>query len=184
MPEEPIRELGRRVTTIGGLNRRLEDLQGNLRRRADRVRISAQDAAQIAERVRELAKLRGELGTVAAELAAVARIIVSGEDSAPRGTKPASAPDDGVYSGSVEVEIGPLRDFAQLTRFEDAASGIDSATAVQIRNFAGGRATFSMKFAQPVELVQELERRAPFPFSVRAARADGLVLDVGEQRAA
>ena len=76
--------------------------------------------------------------------------------------------------------MGPLRDFSQLTSFEDAASAIDSASDVQIRNFADGRATFSMNFAQPVELVQELERRTPFPFSVRSAAAEGVILDLDD----
>ena len=157
-------------------------MQESARRRADRIRVSAQDAVQIAERSRELSKLRGELGTVATELAAVARIIVSGEDPAPLGSKPGPAPADGRYSGRVQVEVGPLRDFSQLTSFEDAASSIDAASDVQIRNFADGRATFSMNFAQPVELVRELERRTPFPFSVRSAGAEGVVLDAEPRR--
>ena len=85
----------------------------------------------------------------------------------------------GVDSGSVEVEVGPLHDFAQLTRFEDAVASIDSGRDVTLRNFADGRATFSVTFAQPLELIRELEQRAPFPFSVRAAARQRLVLEVG-----
>jgi hypothetical protein len=173
------RELGRRVATIRALSWSLEEIQANFRRRVDRIKLSAQDAAQVAERVREIARLREELGTVASELAAVARIVVSGEDPHPVPGRSAPAPADGRYAGQVVVEVGPLRDFAQLTRFEDAASEIESACEVRISNFAGGRATFSMSFAQPVELVKELERRTPFPFSVRSAAATGVVLDVG-----
>jgi hypothetical protein len=173
MPEEPIRELAQRVATVTGLSRRLEELQSNARRRADRIRVSARDAVEIAERMRELSRLRGELASVVTDLAAVAGI----RERTAVGS--ARAPADGVYSGSVEVEVGPLRDFAQLTSFEDAASSIEAASDVQIRNFAGGRATFSMNLAQPVELVRVLEERTPFPFSVRAAGPDGIVLDVG-----
>ncbi len=36
-----------------------------------------------------------------------------------------------------------------------------------------------MNFAQPVELVRSSSERTPFPFSVRAAGPDGIVLDVG-----
>ena len=90
-----------------------------------------------------------------------------------------TAADGGVDSGSVEVEVGPLHDFAQLTRFEDAVASIDSGGDVTLRNFADGRATFSVTFAQPLELVKELEQRAPFPFSVRTAGPGGIVLDVG-----
>ena len=60
-----MRELAQRLATITGLSRRLQDLQESARRRADRIKVSAQDAMQIAERSRELSKLRGELGTVA-----------------------------------------------------------------------------------------------------------------------
>lgn len=174
-----MRELAQRVATITGLSRRLEELQSNARRRADRIRVSARDAVEIAERVRELSRLRGELASAVIDFAAVTGIRAGSGERAPVGTEPARAAADGFYSGSVEVEVGPLRDFAQLTAFEDAASSIEAASEVQIRNFAGGRATFSMSFAQPVELVRELEQRTPFPFSVRAARGDGVVLDVG-----
>ena len=75
--------------------------------------------------------------------------------------------------------MGPLHDFAQLTRFEDAVASIDSGGDVTLRNFADGRATFSVTFAQPLELVKELEQRAPFPFSVRTVGPGGIVLDVG-----
>ena len=177
-----MRELAQRVATITGLSRRLEGLQSNARRRADRIRVSARDAVEIAERVRELSRLRAELASVVTDLAAVAGIGVGSWERAPDGTEP--APADGVYSGSVDVEVGPLRDFAQLTSFEDAASSIEAASDVQIRSFAGGRATFSMNFAQPVELVRELEARAPFPFTVRAAQANGVVLELDENRAA
>jgi hypothetical protein len=80
----------------------------------------------------------------------------------------------------VEVEVGPLRDFAQLTSFEEAASEIEAAEEVRVSDFSGGRATFSMSFARPVDLVRELEERSPFEFSVRAASGDGVVLDVAQ----
>jgi len=37
-----------------------------------------------------------------------------------------------------------------------------------------------MKLAEPVELLNELERRAPFEFRVRDQRFDRLVLDLPE----
>jgi hypothetical protein len=37
-----------------------------------------------------------------------------------------------------------------------------------------------MKLAEPVELLRELEERAPFEFRVRDQRFDRLVLDVDE----
>lgn len=172
-----------RQGTIGGLTRRLEGMQENARRRAQKVRLGARDAMQLEERVGELSSLREELGTLVAELAGLAGVRTPGEEErASVGSEPAAS--ERTYSGPVEVEVGPLRDFAQLTSFEDAVADIDPSSTVQVRNFADGRATFSMSFAQPVELVSELEQRAPFPFSVRTAGTHAVVLDVGETSAA
>ena len=132
---------------IGGLGRRIEDIHAQARGQATRIRMAAlEDAVQISERVRELAKVRDELGQRVSELAGMAGIKLGGEERPPVGTEPAQASADGVFAGPVEVEVGPLRDFAQLTNFEDAASGIDSVEDVKVRRFADGRATFSMNF--------------------------------------
>ncbi len=178
---------------IGALSKRLEDIHAQARRQATRIRMAAlDDAVQIAERVSELTRLRDELGARVTDLAGKAGVkIGSGEDRPAVGTEPAQATADGVYAGPVEVEVGPLKDFAQLTNFEDAASGIDSVSDVKVSRFSDGRATFSMSFGQPVELLRELEERAPFEFKVRDTRSDGVVLDVdaepppdGDERAA
>jgi hypothetical protein len=180
---EPPDEEARRSGAIAGLTRRLEEAQDNARRRAGRIRVGAQDAMALAERARELSTLRDELSALVGELASLAGIRMGGGGDRPAvGTEAAGA--DRTYSGIVQVEVGPLRDFAQLTSFEDAVAEIDPSSTVQVRNFAGGRATFSMSFAQPVELVRELEERTPFPFSVRSAGAGGVVLDVATPDAA
>lgn len=165
---------------IGALARRLEEIHDQARRQATRIRMSAlQDAVQISERVTELSRLRDELGARVAELAGSAGIRIGGGGDRPAvGTEPAAVAADGVFAGSVEVEVGPLRDFAQLTSFEDAVSTIAPDAEVRVRNFSDGRATFSMRFAQPVELVRELEKKAPFGFSVRDASREGVVLDL------
>ena len=80
----------------------------------------------------------------------------------------------------VEVEVGPFNDFAQLTLFEDAAAGIDGASEITVKRFSAGRATVSMNLENPIDLLRELEERAPFDFVVRDTRRDGLVLDVDE----
>ena len=49
-----------------------------------------------------------------------------------------------------------------------------------MKRFTRGRATLAMRFKQPVELLKELEERAPFVFKVRDMRADRIVLDVAE----
>jgi hypothetical protein len=167
---------------IGLLGRRIEDVYGQARRQATRIRMNAlEDAVQISERVSELSRVRDELGARVAELAGLAGIRMStGEQRRPAGTTPAQASADGVYAGPVEVEVGPLSDFAQLSGFEDAAAGIDGASEIAVRRFAEGRATFSMRLGEPVELLRELEERAPFEFKVRDTRNDGLILDVDD----
>lgn len=170
-------------SAILALGRRLEEIHAQARRQATRIRMAAlDDAVQISERVKELTTLREELGGKVQDLAGKAGIRLGSEDEvarAPAG-RGGGRPAGGVYRGPVEVEVGPLRDFAQLSRFEDAASGI-SAADVSIKRFSDGRATFSMDFAQPVELLRELEERAPFEFKVRDMRGDGVVLDVDDE---
>ena len=164
------------------LTRRLEEIHDQARRQATRIRMAAlEDAVQISERVKELTNLRDELVAKVSDLAGIAGIKLGpGEERPSVGTEPSRTAIDGVYSGAVEVEVGPLHDFAQLSGFEDAAAGIDSASEIKVKRFSGGRATFSMNFGQPVELLRELEERAPFEFKVRDTRNDGVVLDVDD----
>jgi hypothetical protein len=169
---------------IVGLGRRLEEIHEQARRQATRIRMGAlQDAVQVSERVAELTKLRDELSARVTEMAGKAGIRLGDEERAAVGTEAARTAVDGTYSGAVEVEVGPLRDFAQLTSFEDAVSTIEAGSEVKVSGFSGGRATFSMRFAQPVELVRELEQRSPFGFSVRDATAEGVVLDLDSDAA-
>ncbi|MGE5857960.1 MAG: DivIVA domain-containing protein [Solirubrobacterales bacterium] len=160
----------------------IEEIYGQARRQATRIRMKAlEDAVQMADRVTELSKLRDELGTRVAELAEVARIRLGiEEDRASAGMEPAQGAAEGVYAGQVEVEVGPLNHFAQLTGFEDAASRIEGASEIKVKRFSGGRATVSMNLQGPVDLLRELEERAPFDFVVRDTRRGGLVLDVDE----
>jgi hypothetical protein len=160
----------------------IEEIYGQARRQATRIRMKAlEDAVQMADRVTELSKLRDELGTRVSELAEVARARLGIEDgSSPVGTKPARTAAHGVFAGDVEVEVGPLNDFAALTGFEDAAAEIDGASEIRVTRFADKRATLSMNLDGPVELLRELEERAPFEFKVRDTRGDGLTLDVDE----
>jgi hypothetical protein len=170
----------------------IEEIYGQARRQATRMRMKAlDDAVQMAERVTELTTLRDELGARIAELAEVARtrLGIEAEETpaleAPRAGSPgpenAAADHVGqMYTGRVEVEVGPLSDFAQLTGFEDAAAGIRGASGIHVKRFSRGRATVSMNLADPVELLRELEERAPFDFVVRDMRSGGLILDVDE----
>ena len=163
----------------------IEEIYGQARRQATRIRMKAlEDAVQMADRVTELSGLRDELGARVSELADVARerLGLEGleEDRPAVGTEPAQA---GVYSGEVEIEVGPLKDFAQLTGFEDAAAGIDGAFQIKVKRFSGGRAWVSMKLENPIDLLRALEEKAPFDFVVRDTRRNGLVIDVDQDGA-
>jgi len=160
----------------------VEEIYGQARRQATRIRMKAlEDAVQMADRVTELSGLRDELGARVSELAEVAKERLGIEEDRPAvGTEPAQA---GVYSGEIEIEIGPLKDFAQLTGFEDAAAGIEGASKIKVKRFSGGRAWVSMNLESPIDLLRALEEKAPFDFVVRDTRSSGVVLDVNEDRA-
>jgi DivIVA domain-containing protein len=157
----------------------VEEIYGQARRQATRIRMKAlDDAVQMADRVTELSGLRDELGVRVAELAEVARTRLGIEEERPAiGTESAQT---SYYAGEVEVEVGPLNDFAQLTGFEDAASGIEGATQIKVKRFSGGRAWLSIDLENPIDLLRELEEKAPFDFVVRDRRRNGVVLDVDE----
>ena len=170
---------------VAAVSKGIEEIYGQARRQATRIRMKAlDDAVQMADRVAELSSLRDELGARVLELADLARARLGIEEAepSPGGTEPAGSAANGVYAGEVEVEVGPLNDFSQLAGFEDAAAGIDGASEIRVRRFAGGRATVSMNLDGPVELLRELEERAPFDFVVRDTRQDGVVLDVDEDQ--
>lgn len=158
----------------GAVGKGIDEIYGQARRQATRIRMKAlEDAVQMADRVTELSKLRDELRTRITELAEVARARLGMEEAG-------EGPAEGRYAGEVEVEVGPLRDFAQLTGFEDAAAGVTGASGIRVTRFADRRATLSMNLASPVDLLRELEERAPFEFVVRDTRGHQLVLDIDE----
>ena len=169
--EKRLHDVLKRPTSV---TKGIEEIYGQARRQATRIRMKAlDDAVQMAERVSELTRLRDDLSARVSELAEVARARLGLEEEV-------RTDAHNVFAGQVEVDVGPLSDFAQLTGFEDAAAGIDGASEIKIRRFTDRRATVSMKLEGPVELLRELEERAPFEFKVRDTRRDGLVLDVDD----
>lgn len=160
---------------------KLEEVYGQARRQATRIRMKAlDDAVQIADRVTELTKMRDELGTKVTDLAGRAGLRIGTEERPPVGFEPVGSrgPLDGSYSGRVRIDFGPVEDFAQLTRFEDAVAQIPAVRSVSVLGFSGGRATLSLSLESPTELLAELQDRAPFEFRLREANGDGLLLDV------
>ena len=88
---------------------------------------------------------------------------------------------NGLFEGPLQLEIGPLDDFSQLVGFEDAIGRL-GASEISVERFSEGRATLSMHLDEPVELLRELEERAPMEFRVRRTADDNLILDVDEDQ--
>jgi chromosome segregation ATPase len=159
------------------------------RGQATRIRLRAlREAAELSERMRELGGSPGGVSQRLTEAVqeAIERVGVEGEEEGEEADVASRAADNGysdrqpseLFEGLVEVDVGPLSDFSQLLGFEDAAGGIGAMSEISVRRFTQGRATLAMRLRQPVELLRELEERAPFEFEVRDVRSDRVVLDV------
>ena len=175
------------VRTLAALAEDLAAVRRQARGQATRMRLRAlREAADLTERIGAIDKPgEGAERLIDSLEAAIARV---GAEVEEEGQLEALAESNGhvereprdVFDGLVEVEVGPLSDFSQLVGFEDAAAGIGATSEVSVRRFTQGRATLAMRFKHPVELLRELEERAPFEFRVRDTRADRIVLDVDE----
>jgi hypothetical protein len=185
------------LASMTALMGEMEELRRTARGQATRIRLRAlRDAAGMAERISELAKQPAEMreklldglneaiGRIGsddeeADAATVAGGAAEMADIAETNGHVEEAEAADIFEGLVEVEIGPLADFAQLVGFEDAARSIDATAEISVRRFSEGRATLAMELRSPVELLRELEERSDLEFIVRDLREDRLVLDVG-----
>ena len=168
----------------------LEAIRRQARGQATRMRLRAlREAAELMRRIGEPGGDPGEAreGLIESLQEAIERVAADVEEEEgadqlglPAGNGHARREPGELFEGLVEVEVGPLSDFSQLVGFEDAASGIGATSEISVTRFTRGRATLAMRFKQPVELLHELEERAPFEFKVRDTRSDRIVLDVGE----
>lgn len=176
------------VRALAALAEDLEAVRGQARGQATRMRLRAlRDAGELMHRLGWLEDPPGEAGERLMESLqkAIERVGAVDEDESDQVGLAASnghleRPPGELFDGVVEVEVGPLSDFSQLVGFEDAAAGIGATSEVSVKRFTRGRATLAMRFKHPVELLTELEERAPFEFRVRDTRSDRVVLDVGE----
>ncbi len=191
------------MATLTALVGELEDVRRTARGQATRIRLAAlREAAELSQRIGEITKRPGAVrermldalkraGDEAAEAAAPAGASEGSRReqgaSEEAETSPEAASTNGhresdigdLFDGLIEVEVGPLQDFAQLVLFEDAAKSIDATTDISVRRFSAGRATLEMSLREPVALLRELEERCDLEFVVRDVRKDRVVLDVG-----
>ena len=191
---ERLREQGERpLHALVALADEIDGIRRQARGQATRMRMLAlREAAELSGRLAELARGPEETRERLLEAIGEALAGIGGIREPARAPAEPEMPVNGavngsaariaedVFVGSVEVEVGPLSDFAQLVGFEDAAGEIDATSEITVKRFAHGRATLSMRLGEPVELLRELEERAPFEFKVRDLRADRVVLDVDE----
>jgi hypothetical protein len=177
-------ESDRTAQALAVLAGELAEVRAQARGQATRIRLRAlRDAAEVADRIADLAKRPAEarerlldaIGEAIARLGADVDVSVGPAGS--NGHRP-EADADAIFEGLIEVEVGPLSDFSQLVGFEDAASGIGATSEISVKRFTQGRATLEMNLDEPVELLRELEERAPFEFQVRDTRDDRVVLDL------
>jgi hypothetical protein len=186
-----LREALRRDDGARALAALAEDLQmirRQARAQATRMRLGAlREAAELARGIRDLEGAEGAAppSLVARLQEAIERVGAEDDWAEDPSTRAAANGHSDrrageLFDGLVEVEVGPLKDFSQLVGFEDAASGIGASSEISVKRFTQGRATLAMRFKHPVELLRELEERAPFEFVVRDTRSDRIVLDLDD----
>lgn len=165
----------RSIASLDAVTARLEELQAQARGQATRIRMKAlREAVEVSRRAQAF------VATQAGEPEAESEIDVEAvvEGSAPETVEEVL---DGLFSGEVKVEIGPLGDFSQLVGFEDAVGQL-GASEISVERFSEGRATLSMRLDEPTELLRELEELSDLDFRVRHTAPDNLVLDVDEDQ--
>jgi hypothetical protein len=164
----------------------LEMVRRQARSQATRMRLRAlREAAEVAQRLADVERAEGDASERLVESLgeAIERVGVEADWEEELAMQ-AEANGHGerevgeLFDGLVEVEVGPLSDFSQLVGFEDAAGEIGASSEISVKRFTQGRATLAMRFKHPVELLRELEERAPFEFRVRDMRSNRIVLDL------
>jgi hypothetical protein len=197
----------RSIASLDKVTARLEELQAQARGQATRIRMKAlREAVEVSKRAQALSEIESAprpatapMPDIAAEAAAAeegaaesvpepsGNGLANGNDASngnghghvPAGSEPETSWTPGLYEGKVRLEIGPLGDFSQLVGFEDAVGKL-GATDVLVERFSEGRATFSMRLDQPVDLLAELESLSVIDFKVRHTAPDNLILDIDE----
>jgi hypothetical protein len=172
------RQVVHRERELDSLRAQVDQVVASARGYATRVRMDAlRQAAAIAGHGNGNGKGNGN-GSHAADHEAAAATEVAVPEST-FGVRSAAPAD--LFEGIVQLEIGPLADFSQLVGFEDAAGAV--ASEVSVTRFSRGRASLDLRLSEPVDLLRELEERAPFEFRVRSVRDGRLILDLGEDEA-
>jgi uncharacterized coiled-coil protein SlyX len=180
----------RSIASLDAVSSRLEDLQAQARGQATRIRMKAlREAVEVSKRVQELNEAEdGEAEPTSPEPVVPEPVITAhphangngnGNGHVPAAIEPDTSWEPGLFEGNLRLEIGPLGDFSQLVGFEETVGKI-GATDISVERFSEGRATFSLRLDQPVDLLRELEALSNLDFKVRHTAPDNLILDVDE----
>lgn len=152
----------RSIASLEAITARLEEVEAQARGQATRIRMKAlREAVEVSKKVKALTDIEPALEA----------------ESGPEG-EPAA---DGLFEGDLKLEVGPLGDFSQLVGFEDTVGRL-GASEIKIDRFSEGRATFSMRLDQPVDLLHELEELSELDFKVRKTAPGNLILDLDEDQ--
>ena len=156
----------RSIVSLQTVSERLEEIQSQARGQATRIRMKAlREAVEVSRRTQDLVEIQAGSENGATQVSPGGAEAALGE----------------LFEGLIKLEIGPLGDFSQLVGFENAVGRL-GASEISVERFSEGRATVSMQFDEPVELLRELEENAPFDFNIRRTADDNLVLDVDEDQ--
>lgn len=188
--------LDERERALEGARSRLEQREAELEKRSERVGlldgVTRYLARLVVERDRELERLRHQSEEIAAQargqatrirmqaLRQAAQLAAAGTGAGATAGRPANGSVN-VFDGLVHLEVGPLSDFSQLVRLEDAVAELGAASEISVKRFSRGRATLALRLDRPVELLRELEERSPFELKVRSLKDDRLIVDVAER---
>lgn len=165
--------------------REIRSLQERLREANERHDRSIASLESTASRLEEIqAQARGQATRI--RMKALSEAVEASRRS-PEPAENGPADLSHLFEGDVKLQIGPLGDFSQLVGFEDVIAGL-GASEISVERFSEGRATLSVRLEEPVELLRELEERAPLDFQIRRT-GDDVILEVEdgqdpEQRAA
>lgn len=151
--------------TVAALTRAVEEIHEQARRQATRIRMRAlEDAVAISDRISALAGITDQTDSGGAGFA----------------QRPATEfnSDGGLWSGKVEVEAGPISDFAQLTEIEDTLKAVQSVSSVSVRGVSNNRATLAVQVEEPTSMIEEIRRGIPFEVTLDTAAPGVLSIEI------
>ncbi len=156
--------------TVAALTRAVEEVHDQARRQATKIRMRAlEDAVAISDRISELAG------------------IADPADSRESGFAQRPATEfnsvDGAWSGKVQVDAGPISDFAQLTEIEDTFKSVEAVSSVSVRGVSNNRAALSVQVEEPTALIEEIRRNIPFEVKLTEVSPGSLSIEIVDHEA-